>query len=59
LDKYFFGDDNRAHFTNIEDNELLTVATLLDPRFKTTVSKILTLIGFILSKTDYFSEVFG
>ena len=34
LRKYFYGNDRRDHFTSIEENEIYTIATLLDPRFK-------------------------
>ena len=34
LKKYFHGEDGRDYFTSIEENELYTIATLLDPRFK-------------------------
>ena len=34
LKKYFYGEDGRDYFTSIEENELYTIATLLDPHFK-------------------------
>ena len=34
IQKYFYGNDRRDHFISIEENELYTIATLLDPRFK-------------------------
>ena len=30
LQKYFYGNDRRDHFTSIEENEIYTIATLLD-----------------------------
>ena len=34
LRKYFYGNDRRDHFTSIEENEIYTIATLFDSRFK-------------------------
>lgn len=33
-ERYFRGGDDRSHFTDVESNELFTLATLLDPRYK-------------------------
>ena len=35
--KYFYGNNRRVHFNSIDENELYTIATLLDPRFKKKV----------------------
>ena len=34
IQKYFYGNDRRDHFISIEENELYTIAALLDPRLK-------------------------
>ena len=31
LQKYFYGNNRRDHFTSIEENEIYTIATLPDP----------------------------
>ncbi|KAG0694223.1 Zinc finger BED domain-containing protein 4 [Chionoecetes opilio] len=35
IDRYLEGGDTRAHFVNVEQNPLMVIATLLDPRYKT------------------------
>ncbi|KAG0726537.1 Zinc finger BED domain-containing protein 4 [Chionoecetes opilio] len=35
IDRYLEGGDTRAHFVKMEQNPLMVIATLLDPRYKT------------------------
>ncbi|KAG0720051.1 hypothetical protein GWK47_006985 [Chionoecetes opilio] len=74
LDRYLEGGDTRAHFVNVEQNPLMVIATLLDPRYKTAgfqnkeegqrgKQKLLTLIISELtqevSRTEMVTETAG
>lgn len=38
LEKYFLGKDQRSHFGHVEENPLLAIASIVDPRFKLSVN---------------------
>lgn len=46
LNNYFYGEDRREHFRNIEEDKNFALATALDPRFKLTVNSI-TLLKYM------------